>query len=196
MKNAILLIAAIIFTIQASAQDTLTRTNGDQISCHIIRIGHRRIEYKLEDEQSTAMHIISKKYIANIRYENGKKTVFHEVLIDDNDPEGRWDKTSMSRRGREDANQHYRGYRGAAAGTFWTCVLATPLLGLIPAIGTSSHAPKAIALNSPDPELMKNEEYKKAYEKEARRKKTRAVWGAWVGGFFVSTAITIVIIVL
>ena len=66
-------------------------------------------------------------------------------------------------------------------------MLSSPVLALIPTIIFSSPAPEDENLNYKNPELMKNDEYNKAYSDKAHSIKKRKVWtnygigsGAWL----------------
>jgi uncharacterized protein YcfL len=86
-------------------------------------------------------------------------------------------------KGQQDAKVHYKGYKGAGTGTLVTTLLLSPLVGLVPAIVTSSVKPQDQNLDYPNHELMKNEDYSTGYKYEARKTKNRKVWTNWGIGF-------------
>lgn len=112
-----------------------------------------------------------------IRYENGTKDIFDNksneaaiapVLSSD----------ELFRQGRSDASRYYHGYKGAGTGTLITS-LVSPLLGLIPAIATSSANPSNARLNYPNADLMKKSSYYDGYTQKAKSIKRGKVWKNW-----------------
>lgn len=196
VKNITILIAVLLLSFRAFAQDMITETNGDEISCHIVKITSKNIKFRPVGREDTGVISIPKRMVFTIKYQTGLEETLNETHVDDNDPDGHWNKQSMAERAKQDAWNNYHGYHGAAAGTFWTCFVTGGLFGLIPAITTSAHAPKDNHLNEPDPELMKNDEYRKAYRKQAHTIKTRKVWGAYAGGTILGAAVIIAIVII
>lgn len=86
-------------------------------------------------------------------------------------------------KGQQDAKVHYKGYKGAGTGTLVTTLLLSPLVGLVPAIATSSVKPQDQNLDYPNHELMKNADYSTGYKNQARKTKNRKVWTNWGIGF-------------
>jgi hypothetical protein len=95
-----------------------------------------------------------------------------------------------TQRGALDACRYYTKYTGAATGTFVTTFLAGGIIGLIPAISTSSTTPKEKNLNMPDVPLKQEPDYKTAYQKQAKNIKSGKVWNNYAMGLL--TAITLV----
>lgn len=87
--------------------------------------------------------------------------------------------------GRLDASRYYTGYKGAGTGTLITSLLS-PLVGLIPAIATSSSSPNEENLGYPDVELIKQREYYDSYTHQAKKIKQKKVWTNWAIGFGVN----------
>lgn len=84
--------------------------------------------------------------------------------------------TLMYKRGISDATRYYKGYKGAAAGTLVTAIVGTPVLGLVPALVTTSAKVKDENLKYPDPELFANKDYKEGYIMRANQRKKRKTW--------------------
>lgn len=78
--------------------------------------------------------------------------------------------------GRSDAEQYYKGYKGAGTGTLLTTFLTGGILGLIPAVACSSTPPKEHSLGIRNDSQVQNAAYRAGYAEEARRIKSRKVW--------------------
>ena len=202
MKQITLTIVAILWLLPAIAiaQDVITTTEGTDIQGKVFKITKKSIKYidsNTTDTSKGVLHTIPKKDVFSIKYESGVQEVFNQdKYVDDKDPEGHWDKRSMSRQGREDAKKNYRRYKPAKRATVWTTIITDPILGLIPAIACSTTPPKDHNLDYPDESLMQNEEYAKAYKKEARRMKIKKVWGGYALGSGIYAAIIVTVVLL
>jgi hypothetical protein len=98
----------------------------------------------------------------------------------------------LSVKGQIDAERNYKKYKGAATGTLITS-LVSPLVGLIPAIITSSTTPKLENLGYPDESLFKQADYHNAYTRKAKKIKQRKVWKNWGIGFGVNLVLVLII---
>lgn len=200
MKRVKCAFAATLWLLPAfvMAQDVITTTEGTDIQGKVFKITKRSIKYIDSNTADTAkgvLHTIAKKDVFSVKYESGVKEVFNQdKYVDDNDPEGHWDKRSMSRQGREDARKYYRRYKPAKRGTVWAAIVADPVLALIPAISCSTVPPKDENLDYPDEALMKNEEYATAYKKEAYRMKVKKIWGGYILGTGIYAAIIVIVL--
>lgn len=91
-----------------------------------------------------------------------------------------------------DAQRLYPKKNTGAGGTFFTCFLLDPILGLIPAIICSSTPPKTNNLGVADADLLNDTEYMRGYTEEAHKMKKKKVWtgfGAGTGAYLVVLAI-------
>ena len=87
----------------------------------------------------------------------------------------------MFSKGEADAKDYFR--TGNVFGsTLATSALATPVLGLIPAMVFTFTPPAEKNLQYPFPELGANDAYKKGYLKEARKERRASAWKAWAVG--------------
>lgn len=76
-----------IFT--ASAQDVITKSNGDEINAKIIEITQTELKYKKFDHLDGPIYTLSLKDIFMVKYENGNKEVFTQNdKAQNNLPEG------------------------------------------------------------------------------------------------------------
>lgn len=110
------------------------------------------------------------------------------IIKDQTQPEIRQAKESLTPQinlvieGQQDAKANYMGQNSGALWTAATALVLSPLVGLIPAGACSSKPPKEKNLNILDNELSKNTTYKKAYSKEAHKKKKIRVWVGYLIG--------------
>lgn len=121
---------------------------------------------------------IKKTDVLKIRYEEGRIEEFLGESIGD-----------MYSRGANDADRFYFAYREAGNGVLATSVFLTPIIGLIPAIATSTTVPSDFKLNCPYPELMKNPEYARGYREKAKSIKSSRVWINWFAGLLTSAVL-------
>lgn len=96
-------------------------------------------------------------------------------------------------KGQMDASRYYKGYKGAGTGTL-IASLISPLIGLIPAIATSSTTPQEINLGYPDPELFKQKEYYDSYTQKSKKIKQGKVWTNWAIGFGVNLVAVLILL--
>ena len=181
MKKIYLVLNLILFLFFNSySQDVITLKTSQDIFSKVIEVSKTEVKYKKFENIDGPTYTISKFDVIMIRYQNGTKDVFN---LDNNPVEDSQIKyqqdLDMFKLGQKDAFKNYNGYHGASTGTFVTSILCSPLIGLIPAISCSSTSPKEINLNYPNPELMKNFDYKKGYIQQSKKIKQGKVWGSF-----------------
>jgi hypothetical protein len=101
-------------------------------------------------------------------------------------------KEDLSVKGQVDAEKHYKKYKGAATGTL-IASLVSPIVGLVPAIITSSTTPRLENLGYPDESLFKQADYHNAYTRKAKKMKAGKVWKNWGIGFGVNLVLVLII---
>lgn len=69
-----------VFVGAVSAQDVITKTNGDDIYAKIFEVGSNEIRYKRFDNQDGPTFVLNKNEILMIRYENGSKDIFNNNI--------------------------------------------------------------------------------------------------------------------
>jgi len=117
-----------------------------------------------------------------IRYENGTKDIFTEiqsVTPTINPTSSTTPIGDLADRGKEDANSYYRGDKSGAGWVAATAILASPLLGVIPAVICASVEPSDDNLNYKESELMKNAVYNQAYTEQAHKIKKKKIWRSY-----------------
>lgn len=176
MKKKFILIVFLLSVI-CNSQDVIIMKNGDEIQSKVSEINIEQIKYKKFDSPDGPVYIIPKSDVLLIQYENGEKDIFtnKEPEVSNIESPSNEDLFSL---GESDASKYYKGYRGAGTGTLITG-LVSPLIGLIPAISTSSTQPKIENLNYPNEELFKNSQYYEGYTKKAKKIKQGRVWMNW-----------------
>jgi hypothetical protein len=205
-----------IFIFQISfSQDTLQFKNGTKIQVIVKEINPENIKYKKFDNQEGPMITVLKNEVTSIKYANGTIDVLDTVVSQVETPKiqsvpspdspqpyynantnppplTKQDYEAMFQQGTSDAKTYYRGYKGAGTGTFFAALLGGPLLGLIPAVACSSTPPSQNSLGYPNYELVKNAEYKAGYNQEAKKIKSKKVWGNFGIGTLVLLALYLV----
>lgn len=177
MKNkiTIVLYCLMLITTISSAQDIITKKNGDDIQAKVIEITLNELKYKNFNNLDGPIISILKSDVILIRYENGTKDVFVEekptIVVKE-----LLDEETAAFNGARDASRFYKGYTGAGSGTLVTGLFTGSILALIPAITTSSTPPKYENLNYPSSTLMKNPDYERAYKDKALKIKKLKVW--------------------
>lgn len=167
------------------AQDILTKKTGDDLQVKILEVGQSEIRYKMFNNLEGPIFSISKGEILMVRYENGTKDVFGSSTAGSQNDE-------QFQQGQLDAEKYYKNYKGASRGTLATTILTTPVLGLIPAFLTTMDEPEDGNLDYPNPQLMKDQEYKRGYIQKAKKIKSKKVWK----NFGIGTGIFVAVIVL
>lgn len=191
MKKTITLIALLLaISSGANAQDILTKKNGEELEVKITEISKSQVKYTLFESPTGPTYVEEKADLLMVKFENGKKEVFTSTTSDaaPATAEGMYFKGQM------DAKENYKKYTGAGTGTFFTSLIAGPLLGLIPAIACSSKEPSIQNLGYTNADLMKNAEYNRGYVEAAKKKKSGKVWKNYGIGAGIALVASIIII--
>ena len=98
-------------------------------------------------------------------------------------------------RGTDDADYSYTGKKSGKWIIFGTSIIGTPVLGIIPAIISSSVCPSKRNLNLPDEALSHNPAYLKGYKDEAHDIKKKAIWGGFISGSGIWVAIANIVLI-
>ena len=77
MKRILLVLSALLLgTSVVSAQDLITKKNGEDIKAKVIEIDNSNVKYRLYDEPEGPLYIIPKSQVLLIRHESGRNEVF------------------------------------------------------------------------------------------------------------------------
>lgn len=201
--KALVAILSMLFFInnKAISQDIITKKSGEDISSKVLEITTEEVKFKKWDNLEGPTFSIYKSDVLIIRYKNGAKDIFtsepkaaivenqaNHLTISDSQQNSNTNigtltpsniKINYHEEGRLDAVKYYKGYSGAGTGTLVTSLFAGGILGLIPALITTSSQPQEINLNYPSHEKMANRDYYNGYVNEAFKIKKSKVWGNW-----------------
>lgn len=171
MKKSVVFICFLLTTI-GFAQDLLTTKTGEDISCKVLEVAITEIKYKKFDDLNGSVFSILKSEVLLIRYENGTKDIF---TVDENIGTVSFINNDPFAQGQSDALKYYKEYKTASTGTLVTSIFS-PILGLVPAIATSSTPPDVNNLNYPNVAFLSNPDYVNGYKTKARKIKQDKVW--------------------
>ena len=77
MKKILFILSVLLFSAAAvSAQDIITKKNGEDIKAKVLEIDTRNVKYRLFDEPDGVIYTIPKLQVILIRYESGRNEVF------------------------------------------------------------------------------------------------------------------------
>jgi len=177
MKNILLIILFICSSSIIKAQDTLSTRSGESIIAKVLEVTTNEVKYKKFNNLNGPDIIILKSDLLQIRYENGTKDDFNNIIKKEDTNNAAIDEAVQ---GKNDAKKFYNGYK--TAGTIAFVSNFTPMLPIIPSLifslasTSSSNIPKDINLNYPSASLMENEKYANSYRQEAMKIKKRKIW--------------------
>ena len=78
MKRILIVLSALLVcAATASAQDMITKKNGEDIKAKVLEIDNSNVKYKLFDEPNGVTYTMPKSQILMIRYESGRNEVFN-----------------------------------------------------------------------------------------------------------------------
>lgn len=185
MKIFILLTSFFLAFFTASAQDVLTRRNGEELQVKVTEVTPTEVKYKLFDNPEGPVYTLPKSQVFSVQYQKGQKEVFPEQA-----PAAAGE--NMYLKGKSDALTSYRNYNGAGTGTLVTSMVS-PVLGLIPAIACSATPPKEENLGYTHADFLRNSEYRAGYTQQAKKIKSRKVWKNWSIGLGANLLVFLVI---
>lgn len=207
MRKLFLLFALLIFSFAINAQDTLFLKNNTKVVAKVLEINDLEIKYKALSNIDGPLYIKKKSEVVKVRYKSGSEDVFQTDSKPNSNANyvsspvptqtyvkeeqmSKQDYADMFRQGKSDAKIYYKGYKGAGTGTFLTTLFLGPIVGLVPAIATSVSTPNEDHLTFPNVALTKNPDYVTGYTQEAKKKKSRKVWG----NYGIATGIIVVLV--
>jgi hypothetical protein len=190
MKKLVFVLVATFSTVFSFSQDVITKSNGEEIKAKVLEVSQTEIKYKKFDNLNGPTFSISKNDVFMVKYENGSKDVFNT----DRESKSSNGDTNLDafEKGKRDARQYYKGQNSGAIWTGAAAAFTLPILGLIPALITTSAEPKEENLGIPDQKLFKDADYKSGYVQEAHKKKKKKVWT----GFGIGTAFFALVVVI
>ena len=193
LLNKIVLLTGCCFSSQLllNAQDVITKRNGTEVQAKVLEVSSAEVKFKRFDNPSGPLYILPVSDIRMIRYENGTKDTFNQTPVvtviaassDTATAESAAQSIGDLRvRAEQDAEEYYVGKNSGSGWTAFFTVLTSPLIGLIPATACASTEPQEKNLSYPNPELMKQYDYKNSYTQKAHKIKKRQVWSGYLTG--------------
>ena len=193
MRHFTTFLALLLGTLLARAArgqaDTILRTNGTEVAGRVLSITPLELRYLPPASADTVRLSVAEVFM--VRYANGTRELLHPVAAADGAADGvsaaaddLLPGLSENQRRSEGRRAAGRGYRDQ--GPFWlsfgSTLYAGPLLGVIaPAV----IGPRPVALDklhAPQPALLADPAYDKAYRQEAQRLKRSRAWGGFGAG--------------
>jgi hypothetical protein len=178
--TTVVIVLILLINSKTQAQDILTLRNGDEIKSKVVEITATQIKYHKFENLDGPIYTIEKADALFVKYPNGTKEVFAEVI-----PAIKPEKQTISptgttakittdtpidnycEKGKSDAKIYYTGQHCGSTGTIITSIVASPLIGLIPYAACSSVPPKPENLNYPSVKLYENMDYRNCYTTES-----------------------------
>jgi len=179
------------------AQDTLWLVNGEMIRCRVKTINRTDVDY-IPWGQNGPLYAVNKALLQRLVYETGSSVVFQQVpapvvgsdIAPSDSAIAAMGSDALIQKGIRDADEHYDFSRPRNASV--VIGLTAPVFYLIPGIvataAMASTAPRYDYLHVPDESLYRNSpDYRQAYTRQAKKVKSRKVWG----GFLTGSGITV-----
>jgi hypothetical protein len=169
------------------AQDIIKKNNAETLEVNIIATSKSDITYILKTAKNNDSIVSINK---NICYSIQRKGQAEEILFEkEKNMEkelakivSKEDSLQEYFNGKDDARQYYRNFRKPGRVVLATS-LFSPIIGLIPAIISTSTKVKEKNKFYPDPIGSKIDRYYVGYSKEAKKIKVKVVWRNWAFGF-------------
>lgn len=90
MKRILFVMSVLIMSaVSVSAQDLITKKNGEDIKAKVLEIDNTNVKYKLFDEPDGVTYTMPKSQILMIRYQSGRNEVFNTAASNNNYGTGR-----------------------------------------------------------------------------------------------------------
>lgn len=189
MKYLYSLLAFCALSLNAHAQDTIRRINGNYILAHIDTVGKYDIRYHYFTDRNHTRRLISKSLVSGITYADGRQDtlfVMDGLSINERSPMLHLPDDTLFQLGRQDAMKYYQRYHGSATGTFLATFPGSPLLGAIVGGSCALTPPKEKNMNFPNAALSNNPSYHEGYIKKARSIKNARIWRAFGIGVLIN----------
>jgi hypothetical protein len=179
-----------------SSYDVIFFKNGNEINSKIIEIALYEIKYKKIENIDGPTITIPKSDVLMIKYANGTKDIINTANTNTVQPvvETPSTSTDICTDAIMDANNFYVGKNCGSGWTTATTIIATPILGIIPAVACSSSEPQTQNLGFPKSELMKDPNYSRCYREQAHSIKKKKIWrnfgigtGIWLALYILGT---------
>jgi hypothetical protein len=196
--------------LDTSSKDNLaiiTLKSGEDIQAFVLEVNKESIVYKTSNSSQDSMMTIPVADVLLISYADGTKAlVYKQSKVSDEQQSTLTPKTQLNSdateiaqlsnaelrmKGKHDAKTNYLGRNSGAGWTAVTALIATPVLGLIPAVACASSTPRERNLNFENTKLKNDHIYYNAYVKQARKTKAVSV----LTGYVIGTAAWFILVI-
>ncbi|MGY2131071.1 hypothetical protein ACW9KT_02500 [Hymenobacter sp. HD11105] len=192
MRSFLLACFYCLAALSASAQDTILRTDGDEVKARVLSITPTDITYiPITEPPSTDTLRLAATDVFLIRYANGTKEIVTSSATAA--PAVGLGRTAqeMNNLGRMDARRYFKApgaFWGTAGATF-VSISAFGIGGVATGVAIAASPPKRHNMITTDQALLNDPNYLDGYQKQAQRKK----WGSAAGGFGTGLATGVVV---
>ncbi|WP_347157505.1 hypothetical protein [Pontibacter chitinilyticus] len=165
------------------AQDIIMKKNGVQLVAKITKIESDSIYYRYFSDVDGPAFALSRQDVAQVQFIEATTTLQPEGLTYTDEQTSISDIGEMRLQAQRDAKAYFR-----PRGVFWTTMGATvlnPAAGLVTGTVVSVVPPNIESDYNPNHQLLKNEVYREAYQKQARKRKI----GTAAAGFGAGAAV-------
>ena len=196
MRYFLLSFFLICTTLSAQAQDTILRTNGDEVKARVLAITPTDVAYvpTTEPASTDTLHLLATDVFL-IRYANGTKEI---VTAAATAPAIGLSRTpqEMNNLGREDARKYFKapGVFWGTAGATFVSIPAYGLGGIATGAAIAATPPKRHNMIVPDQALLNDPNYVSGYQKQAQRQKLGKAAGGFGVGIAAGAVATVVIV--
>jgi hypothetical protein len=182
MRSFLLACFLLCTALIVQAQDTILRTDGDEVKARVLAITPTDVAYvpTTEPPSTDTLHLRATEVFL-IRYANGTKEILHDTTAVASTVEKPRTAQEMNNQGRLDAKRYFKP-RGAFWGTAGATFLSTPYAGvggIATGVAIAVTPPKRHNMIVPDQALLNDNNYVSGYQKQAQRQKL----GKAAGGF-------------
>ncbi|SHJ42210.1 hypothetical protein SAMN02745146_3114 [Hymenobacter daecheongensis DSM 21074] len=178
----------------AQAQDTILRTNGEEIPAKVLTIQPEKISYALPAAPADTLYLpVTDVFM--IRYANGTKEMIYTATYAAAAPA--LTPEQARRQGELDARQYFKS-PGAFWGTFGATVVTTSvgwLGGVATGAAIAASRPPVHNLMVSDDKLLRNQDYVRGYQRQAQRQKLGKAAAGFGAGVGTSVAIVAIIVI-
>lgn len=171
------------------AQDIIKKNDGEILQVKILATSKTEITFIIQtSEKKDSVASIDKHLCYSIQKQGQSEEVLFEKVKVLPKIITQEDSLKACYEGKDDAKQYYQKYKRPGTLVLLTS-LFSPIIGLIPAVISTSTRVKEENKFYPDLIGTKINPYYKAYSKEAKRIKVKVVWRNWTFGFLTNVVV-------
>ena len=183
----------LLVAVKASCQDIIVKKNGEQIIGKIVALRADTIQYRYFSDVNGPLQAMSRSEVAELKLFAAADPVQMAVNTYTDEQTSINELAQLRLQAKLDANNYYK-----AKGVFWTTMGSTiihPAAGLATGTVIAVIPPAIDSDYNPNRHLMKEPEYRKAYRKQARKRKAGHAAAGFGAGAAVLSVIYMVVIV-